>query len=239
MKALLVGALVAAGMMSGAPAIAAQFSIIGAPTGIDPTSLPSNFGRLRDVNGVFSLATRSLPIFGPLFNDDGRLNTSAPVETFDSGNILGQGLAVTSARQIKATYLGFEAKNANTADATIALDAGTAFNTTTSVLGDTFRFTVAAGTPPLLVPLIFDTTGPGGNTRTAINGVSIDGGLLLAFSEIFNRSRSVIAMFGDIDADRDIDDIVVRLDVVPLPAAVWMLLAAIGGLGLVGRRRTT
>lgn len=238
MKSLFASALVALGIMSGAPVSAASFSVVGAPTGIDPTTLPIDFGRLRDAAGVFTLATRGLPIFGPLFDDDGKLNTSAPVETFDSTNIAAQGLAISSARQIKATYLGFEATNTNTADATVVLDSGTAFSTATSLLGDTFRFTVPAGPSPLLVPLAFDTTGQGGNTKVAVNGATISTGLLLAFTEIFNGGRSVIAMLGDIDADRDIDDIVVRLDVVPLPAAVWMLLAAVGGLGFMGRRRT-
>ena len=63
----------------------------------------------------------------------------------------------------------------------------------------------------------------------------------LAFSAIFNNGRSVIVGYDDSGAgpDFDYDDLVARIDVapIPLPAAVWLLAAGLGGLGFVARRR--
>lgn len=229
---LVAGSALVAGVVSAAP-----LSIEGGPTGITPTSLPDNFGFLRDVNGNFNQATRQDPIFGGLFDANGDLNLALPLTTFNSTNIAGNGLAIDPARRVKVTYLGFEATNENTADATVAI-AGSAFNTTTSVLGDTFSFKPAAGSPPVLLPLSFTSTGKGGNTQTAVNGVSMSDGLLLSFAPIFNNGRSALVLLGDIDNDLDVDDIVVRVDVVPLPAAIWMFGAALGGMGLLSRRRS-
>ena len=50
---------------------------------------------------------------------------------------------------------------------------------------------------------------------------------------------SVYALFNDsATSDTDYDDMAVRMDVapVPLPAAAWLLVAGLGGLGLVKRR---
>jgi hypothetical protein len=74
------------------------------------------------------------------------------------------------------------------------------------------------------------------------NDGQAQGKVSLAFSRIFNNGRSVIVGYDDSGAgpDRDYDDLVARIDVapVPLPAAAWLLVAGLGGLGVTARRRT-
>jgi hypothetical protein len=73
------------------------------------------------------------------------------------------------------------------------------------------------------------------------DGAASSNNLGIAYSAGFNGGRSIIVGFDDAGAgpDRDYDDLVFRVDIsaVPLPAAAWLLLAGISGLGLVARRR--
>lgn len=74
--------------------------------------------------------------------------------------------------------------------------------------------------------------------KTVTNGQSSGWQPSLALFAL--SGKSVYALFNDsYTGDKDFDDMVVRMDVapVPLPAAAWLLVAAMGGLGAVARRR--
>jgi hypothetical protein len=74
------------------------------------------------------------------------------------------------------------------------------------------------------------SAGAGGNF---LNGAAI------AFSAVKNGGRTVYAYFDDggRGIDRDWDDMVVRIDVVPLPASALLLLGGLGGIAAIKRRR--
>jgi hypothetical protein len=68
-------------------------------------------------------------------------------------------------------------------------------------------------------------------------GVSDLAALSISFGAVFNNGKSVYAFFGDGRGDRDYDDMVVRIDAVPLPASALLLLGAFGGLGAIRRKK--
>lgn len=82
--------------------------------------------------------------------------------------------------------------------------------------------------------------GTKGETLTiANNGANGFSGLSMAYGAVFNNGKSVLAFFGDGRGDVDYDDMVVRIDLVPLPAAGLMMLGALGGLGALRRKKKT
>jgi hypothetical protein len=94
-------------------------------------------------------------------------------------------------------------------------------------------FTLKVG--PGLVPFEFRTVSPAGSVA---NGASTD--FYRSIALYGDAPKTVYALFNDSHrSDKDYDDLVVRMDVapVPLPAAAWLLLGGIGGLGVVARRR--
>ena len=103
---------------------------------------------------------------------------------------------------------------------------------------------------PVTAAVIRSQTTPGGTTFYAYR----NGNLVEEFNR-FTNSEWLYFGFQDIifdelrflrtDGDSDpsfalnIDDIYFQVAPIPLPAGVWLLLSAVGGLGFVGRRKIT
>lgn len=147
---------------------------------------------------------------------------------------IGGGLRVSGPAIVTYTFLGKEAGARNTAVETIG--GGTLVNTGASNLSVTaiddggfldflFRTSGLKGSPSAPNPAIFN------------GGISEDSRLAIAFRIL--DSNSALAFFGDGRGDNDFDDMVLAIDVapIPLPAAGWMLLAGVGGIAAIRRRR--
>jgi len=164
-----------------------------------------------DPDGVASALTEDLTIFSP--------GDPTP------------GLTLSSDSTIRVTFLGSEAAFSNRAFSM----AGGLLATTVSAIGASYQFAQAAG----VLDFSFLSAQGGGIVKTASNsGTPFDDGLVMGFS-VIDAGKSVYAFFDDSGAlqDVDMDDMVVRIDVIPLPAAALPLLTALGALGFVGRRR--
>jgi hypothetical protein len=172
--------------------------------------------------------TLSAPPSTPLpasFNPD--LPNSVPASIAAGTNVAVSatlGLSV-AAPAIKYTFLGKEASFVNSS-----------FNFLgASVLTNTQATGTSVTTPGPIGPiatLAFKFSGPSGDAVNGSPAVSPR----LAFLLIGDIAY---AFFDDGGAsnDADFDDMIVSIEVVPLPAAAWLLLAGLGGMGLVARRR--
>jgi hypothetical protein len=136
-------------------------------------------------------------------------------------------LALTAPGRVTFTYLGSEAGYSNRFTVT-----GGGFHNKSGTNG-AFSADFLAG----LLGFSFSTDDPAGSVA---NGESSGWHHSIALYQPAGNSRRVYALFNDSStSDKDYDDLVVRLDVapIPLPAAAWLLVAGIGGLGLAARRR--
>ncbi len=211
-KLLTITAFALAVILPSISAQAATLSLIGGTSGV---TLPANF------SGVSHLSLTGLQA------------GVDKVTTFDNSNV-NQGLRLSETATIRFDYLGKEAGYINKAIELAGF--GELFSTDTAVAGvSSMTLTLSPGAFDLL-PFKFTTSGGGG--REAVNG-NIDNPLSIAFSQISNDGRSVIALFGDGAGDHDYDDMAIRISVVPLPPALVLFGGALLGLGWLGRKRKT
>jgi len=175
------------------------------------------------------------PAYNALTGGVGDLGDSLSILT-GSVKDATNGLSVSGPAKVTFTYLGSEAGFRNSS--VNLLTATTIFaNHGVSAVGDVVEAMFPAG-------LLAFSYNSGNGSGIANNGVAFNTNLAdigIAFSQLFNNSRSVLVFFDDNGAgpDRDFDDLAMRIDVapVPVPAAGVLLLAALGGLGLAARRR--
>ncbi len=204
-------------------ASAATFSVVGGTA----TTLPTDF------DAALLAGPAPLPSVGD------------PITSFSGASPFGggQGLHISANSQLTFTYLGKEATASNSAS---QFSMGSSLLSTT---GSNRGQSVTAGqSGPGFVNFVFSTMegmfediNGNGTTMEALSisngGATGFSGLHIAFGMVFNNGRSVLAFFGDGRGDADYDDMVVRIDAVPLPATALMLLGAMGGLGALRLRK--
>lgn len=209
----------------GSAASAATLSVIGGTA----TVLP----------GQFSAGNIAGPQPRPMDGDPITAYTGA--DPFAGGT---QGLYVDERVRMTFTYLGREAAATNSVS---QFGAGGQSLSTSGARGSSISMYQNG---PGFVNFVFTTLE---GLFEDINGNSVTGesmsisnaigtgfaNLYLAFGNVFNNGSSVLAFFGDGRGDADFDDMVVRIDVtpVPLPATALLLLGAVGGLGALRARR--
>jgi hypothetical protein len=150
-----------------------------------------------------------------------------------SGNFTG-GLTVSGPAKITFTYLGKEAGFSNSA---MELVVGTGILTDAATNASISFVQMTSG----IVEFMFKTSGFSGANGEIVNGAgSSNRALDMAFKKI--SDTSYFALFGDGGGnnDDDYDDYVMRVDVspVPVPAAGFLLIGALGGLVALRRRKT-
>ena len=181
------------------------------------TALPTNFDPNGGVIATYSLTTGGL---GTL------------VKKFDSTSIIGNGLTLSDSSGIRITYLGSEAGATNTA---FSWGSGV-LNNKTSSLGDHIDFNSGAGLVDFTFATIFNVNPfEGGSIQNGVGGAGTHEGLSMAFLRL--NDTNYLGFFGDGRDDNDLDDMVVLISAVPLPAGGLLLLSAFGGFAAFRRRK--
>jgi hypothetical protein len=141
----------------------------------------------------------------------------------------GDGLYLNGTSNITLTYLGSEAGHTNIFRMPSPIEVFR--NKTTPLWSQTTITNVSAG---LLKFSFFDliaclgiNNGQGNHDHKNSIGVFME------------SAKSALVMFNDLGGDKDYDDMVVRVQVspVPVPAALPLLVTALGGLGFMAKRR--
>lgn len=150
------------------------------------------------------------------------------------------GLMIDAPTTLRFTFVGKEAGAKNVALA----QAGQQISNT-SAIGTSVSYSQAT---PGKVAFGFRTFEAGwedinGNNVTGeafriINGAgSTFSNLTLGLGTVFNGGKSVYAFFGDGRGDVDFDDMVIRIDAIPVPATALLLVTGLFGLGTVRRMK--
>jgi len=224
MKKSIFAAVSVAAMVVGGAASAATFSIVDT----DDTS--------------FDFILGSGTAYNPTGTEAANLNGSS-VRVFNSstdGGSLGGGLYIDDNARISVEFLGKEAGYENKY-VELESDGQTQRLFNTDAIGDFFTYNQ---TGPGFVDFKFVSQGNSAlvNQRDRLfnGGISESTGLDLGIL-LDNNSTTAYLMFGDGGGnnDFDLDDMVMRLDIqpVPLPASSLLLLAGIGGLAAMKRRK--
>lgn len=144
--------------------------------------------------------------------------------TFDAGDP-GPGLLLNDGARLKVTFLGKEAGATN-----LAFSLGGSVSNGDAI-GSSYVTTVGAG--------ILDFSFSSSLGTLASNDGTYNGTAAMGFSQLYDNGKTVYAFFDDSGAanDRDFDDMVVRISVVPLPAGGLLLLTALGGFAAARRKK--
>lgn len=143
------------------------------------------------------------------------------------------GLSLSGPADIIYTYIGFEAGNTN-----FSLGASSSAQFSQSSVPGTSTsgpFSVLGG----LLDFAFQTTLPSLATITNNGSANPNVSNFAIGFKVAADGQSAFIYFDDIaSGDQDFDDFVVRVNVVPVPAAGFLLLGALGGLAALRRRKT-
>lgn len=142
------------------------------------------------------------------------------------------GLAIVGGpAKVRVSFIGFE--NGSPARS-VSFGPGLQLSTATDAIGDFYEF---SQTGPGALNFSFKSAlgsqaGSGGFQNT-------NGGLAPSIAFYVVDSRTVYAFFDDGGAgtNRDFDDMVVKISIVPVPAAGLLLLGSLGGFAALRRRK--
>jgi hypothetical protein len=205
--------------------VAASASLATAAT---PTLYTDGFWNDSTINSDFDLqATTGIEV-----GDD--------IKKYSTWNSFWSGLGVDGApASLEYEYLGSEAANDNTF---VLLNPHSDLfsNDGSTAVYDTYRETTSEDG---LLDFEFETEwvkcgfrGCRDKKAEAENGGWTDWGLSIGVFEE-KVGQSYIVLFGDGSGDHDMDDMAVRISVVPVPAALPLFGAALIGMGFLARRR--
>lgn len=178
---------------------------------------------------------------GGVAADNGLVVGTTAVKTYSTADGTAGGLALDGSSTLSFTYLGSSAGAENTAFAV----GGSELNNKSSVAGvssvsSTHIFDATPGAENL-VDFVYSTifTNPAAiGSISNVSGISGYDGNGLSMTFFRESDTSFLAFFGDGRGDNDMDDMVVRIAAVPLPAGGLLLISAFGGFAAFRRRKS-